>query len=158
MHILNGTDEVRAAVGTHLGYSDYRVVTQDDIDRFAELTGDDQWIHVDVERAGAGPFGGTIAHGLLTLSLGPFLARTLYRIEGMAMGVNYGYDKIRFPAPVPVNSKIRLGATVSSVEDVQGGSGGIQVGLTFVWELEGGTKPACVAEMLLRYSGEAPAR
>ena len=156
MHILNGIDEVRAAVGTHLGYSDYRVVTQDDIDRFAELTGDDQWIHVDVERAGAGPFGATIAHGLLTLSLGPFLARTLYRIEGMAMGVNYGYDKIRFPAPVPVNSKIRLGATVSSVEDVK--SGGIQVGLTFVWELEGGAKPACVAEMFLRYSGEAPAR
>ena len=149
MLILNGIDEVRAAVGTHLGHSDYRVVTQQEIDRFAALTGDEQWIHVDVERAKEGPFGGTIAHGLLTLSLGPRLAKTIYRIDGMAVGVNYGYNKIRFPAPVPVNSKVRLGATLSSVEDV---AGGVQVGITFAWEVEGGTKPACVAEMLLRYT------
>jgi len=149
MHVLNGIDEVRAAVGTHLGHSDYRVVTQEEIDRFAALTGDEQWIHVDPERARTGPFGGTIAHGLLTLSLGPLLAKAIYRIDGMTMGVNYGYNKIRFPAPVPVNSKVRLGATLSSVEDV---AGGVQVGITFVWEVEGGNKPACVAEMLLRYT------
>jgi acyl dehydratase len=152
VQILNGIEEVRAAVGRHLGYSEYKVVTQEDIDRFAELTGDDQWIHVDTELARTGPFGATIAHGLLTLSLGPRLARDVYRIEGMSMGVNYGYDKIRFPAPVPVDSKVRLGATISSVQDVKGGT---QVGITFVWELEGVTKPACVAEMLLRYSAHA---
>lgn len=149
MHILTGIDEVRAALGTHLGHSDYRVVTQDDINRFADLTGDRQWIHVDPERAATGPFGTTIAHGLLTLSLGSRLATTVYRIDGMAMGLNYGYSKIRFPAPVPVNSKIRIGVTVSSVADVPGG---IQVGITFVWEIEGGGKPACVAEMLIRYA------
>ena len=154
MYVLNGIDEVRAAVGRHLGYSEYLVLTQEHIDRFAALTGDDQWIHVDAQRARTGPFGATIAHGLLTLSIGPTLARTLYRIDGMTMGVNYGYDKIRFPAPVPVESKVRLGATISSVDDVRGG---VQVGITFVWEIEGGEKPACVAEMLLRYTGAASA-
>src|ERR1700761_5231629 len=118
MRVLNGVAEVRAAVGEHLGYSAYRTVTQADIDAFAALTGDDQWIHVDQARAASGPFGGTIAHGLLTLSLGPRLARAVYQIQGMKMGVNYGYDKIRFPAPVPVNSKVRLGATLSSVDEV----------------------------------------
>jgi len=149
MRVLTGADEVRAAVGEHLGYSDYRTVTQRDIDAFAALTGDDQWIHVNVERAAQGPFGATIAHGLLTLSLGPRLAREIYRIEGIRMGVNYGYDRIRFPAPVPVESKLRVGAAVEAVEDVPGG---LQVGLTFTWEIEGGAKPACVASMLLRYS------
>lgn len=149
MRILNGIDEVRAAVGEHLGYSDYLIVTQQEISAFGALTGDDQWIHVDVARSAQGPFGGTIAHGLLTLSLGPRLVRSIYRVEGMKMGVNYGYNKIRFPAPVPVNSKIRVGAMLRDVEDV---AGGIQVRLAFVWEIEGGTKPACVAEMLLRYS------
>jgi acyl dehydratase len=149
MRIVTGLDEIRAAAGKHLGYSGYQVITQEDIDAFAALTGDDQWIHTDPQRAATGPFGGTIAHGLLTLSLGPRHAKTIYRIDGMAMGVNYGYDKIRFPAPVPVNSKIRLGATLSSVTDVPGG---VQVGITFVWEVEGRTKPACVAEMLIRYA------
>jgi acyl dehydratase len=151
MRIITGLAELTGAVGQHLGYSDYRSVTQDDIDRFAELTGDNQWIHVDAERAALGPFGGTIAHGLLTLSLGPRLAHSIYRIEGMRMGVNYGYEKIRFPAPVPVNSKVRLGAVLSSVREVPGG---VQVGITFTWEIEGRTKPACVAEMLLRYAVE----
>ena len=149
MRVLNGVDEVRAAVGQHLGFSDYRVVDQQDVDAFAELTGDDQWIHVDVERASRGPFGGTIAHGLFTLSLGPRLARSVYRIDGMRMGVNYGYDKIRFPAPVRVGAKVRLGVTLASVTEVPGG---LQLALNFVWEVEGGAKPACVAEMLLRYS------
>ena len=149
MRVLNGVDEVRAAVGQQLGYSDYQVVDQRDVDAFAALTGDDQWIHVDIERAASGPFGGTIAHGLLTLSLGPRLARSVYRIDGMRMGVNYGYDKIRYPAPVRVGAKVRLGVTVADVSEVPGG---LQVTLNFVWEVEGGAKPACVAEMLLRYS------
>jgi acyl dehydratase len=149
MRVLNGVDEVRAAVGQQLGYSDYQVVDQRDVDAFAALTGDDQWIHVDVERAAHGPFDGTIAHGLLTLSLGPRLAPSVFRIDGMKMGVNYGYNKIRFPAPVPVGSKIRLGVTVADVSEVPGG---LQVTLNFVWEVEGAAKPACVAEMLLRYS------
>jgi acyl dehydratase len=149
MRIISGLGELKAAVGQHLGYSDYLSVSQDDIDKFAALTGDHQWIHVDVERAAKGPFGGTIAHGLLTLSLGPRLAHTIYEIQGMKMGVNYGYDKIRFPSPVPVNSKIRLGATLSSVRDVPSG---VRVGITFVWEIADQPKPACVAEMLLRYA------
>ncbi len=149
MRVLNGVDEVRAAVGQQLGFSDYQVVEQQDVDAFAALTGDDQWIHVDVERASHGPFGGTIAHGLFTLSLGPKLARSAYRIDGMTMGVNYGYGKIRFPAPVRVGSKVRLGVTLASVTEVPGG---LQLALNFVWEVEGGAKPACVAEMLLRYS------
>jgi acyl dehydratase len=149
MRVINGLEELKASAGEHLGYSEYQVITQDDIDKFAALTGDDQWIHVDRTRAASGPFGGTIAHGLLTLSLGPRLARAVYQIRGMKMGVNYGYDKIRFPAPVPVNSKVRLGATLSSVQEV---TGGVQVGITFVWETAGVPKPACVAEMLLRYA------
>ncbi|MCW2889285.1 MAG: hypothetical protein QOE54_2921 [Streptosporangiaceae bacterium] len=149
MRTLTGVDEVRAAVGEHLGYSDYRIVTQQEVSEFGALTGDDQWIHVDVARAKEGPFSGTIAHGLLTLSLGPRLVRSIYQIEGMKMAVNYGYNKVRFPAPVPVGSRIRIGATLKDVQDVPGG---VQVQLDFVWEIEGGTKPACVAEMLLRYS------
>ena len=149
MRVLNGVDEVRAAVGQHLGFSDYRVVEQPDVDAFAALTGDDQWIHVDVERASQGPFGGTIAHGLFTLSLGPKLARTVYRIDGMTMGVNYGYGKIRFPSPVRVGAKVRLGVTLAAATEVPGG---LQLTMNFVWEVEGGAKPACVAEMLLRYS------
>jgi acyl dehydratase len=148
MRVLDGADAVRAAVGEHLGYSSYRTVTQADIDTFAELSGDHQWIHVDAERAAQGPFGGTIAHGLLTLALGPALANEIYRIEGMKMGVNYGYDRIRFPAPVPVNSKVRLGAEIAGVEEVPGG---LQLKLRFTWEIAGGSKPACVADMLLRY-------
>jgi acyl dehydratase len=147
MRVFTGLDEIRAAAGEHLGYSGYQVITQQDIDAFAVLTGDDQWIHTDQERAAGGPFGGTIAHGLLTLSLGPRHAKSIYRIDGMAMSVNYGYDKIRFPSPVPVNSKVRVGATFGSVTDVPGGA---QVGITFVWEVAGQAKPACVAEMLIR--------
>ncbi|HEY0453130.1 MaoC family dehydratase [Actinophytocola sp.] len=149
MRVLNGVDEVRAAAGQHLGYSDYHAVTQQDIDTFAALTGDDQWIHVDTERAKDGPFGGTIAHGLLTLSLGPRLVRSIYRIDGMQMSVNYGYDRIRFPAPVPAGAKIRVGAALEGVDDV---SSGVQVRVGFTWEIEGAPKPACVATMLLRYT------
>lgn len=149
MRVLDGIDELRAAVGEHLGYSDYRTVSQADINTFADLTGDHQWIHVDPDRATDGPFGGTIAHGLLTLSLGPRMVNDIFRIEGMRMGVNYGYDRIRFPAPVPVDSKVRVGAALEAVEEVPGG---VQVRMAFTWEIEGRNKPACVAAMLLRYS------
>jgi len=149
MRVLNGVDEVRAAVGSHLGYSDYRVVTQEDVNAFAALTGDHQWIHVDTERAAEGPFGTTIAHGLLTLSMGPGLVEDIYRIDGMKMAVNYGYDRIRFPSPVPVGSKIRIGVELAAVDDT---ATGIQTTIRFTWEVEGAAKPACVADMLIRYT------
>lgn len=149
MRVLNGIDEVRAAVGSHLGHSDYRVVTQEDVNAFARLTGDEQWIHVDTGRAADGPFGTTIAHGLLTLSLGPGLVEDVYRIDGMKMAVNYGYDRIRFPSPVPVGSKVRIGVELAAVDDTPHG---IQATIRFTWEVEGAAKPACVADMLIRYT------
>ena len=103
--IIKGVDELKSMIGNHLGYSDYLTVTQDQINRFADATGDHQWIHIDVERAKAGPFGGPIAHGYLTLSLGPVMLPQIFSVEGVAMGVNYGANKVRFPSPVPVGSK-----------------------------------------------------
>ncbi|MGI9052052.1 MAG: MaoC family dehydratase [Ilumatobacteraceae bacterium] len=144
---INGTDELRALVGEHLGYSDWVEITQERINQFADATGDHQWIHVDVERAKAGPFGAPIAHGYLTLSTGPMLAPQIYTVTGFSMGVNYGADKIRFPAPVPVGSKLRLGATLLDVSDV---SGGVQMKMEFTFEVEGAAKPSCVAEVLFR--------
>ena len=119
---IDGIDGLKACVGQHLGYSDYVDITQEQVNLFAEATGDHQWIHVDVERATAGPFGGPIAHGYLTLSLGPALLPQIMRVNGVAMGVNYGTNKVRFPSPVPVGSKLRLGATLTGVEDVAGGA------------------------------------
>jgi acyl dehydratase len=137
-------------VGEHLGFSDYHRVTQEQVNTFAEATGDHQWIHIDVERAKAGPFGGPIAHGYLTLSLAPVLLAQVLRLEGVAMGVNYGANKVRFPAPVPVGSNVRIGAKLLGVEDV---SGGKQVTIEATFEVEGATKPSCVAELLFRYYG-----
>jgi acyl dehydratase len=151
MRVFNGLGEIRAAAGEHLGYSEYQVILQEDIDAFAVLTGDDQWIHTDPVRAANGPFGSTIAHGLLTLSLGPRHAKQVYRIDGLKASVNYGYGKIRFPSPVPVNSKIRIGVVIGSVTEVKGG---VQIAITFTWEAEGAAKPACVANMLIRALGE----
>ena len=144
---INGTDELRSLVGEHLGYSDYVEITQDQVNQFADATGDHQWIHVDVERATAGPFGAPIAHGYLTLSLGPALSPQIYSVGGFKMGVNYGAEKIRFPAPVPVGSKLRLGATLLGVEEV---TGGIQMKMEFSFEVEGAAKLSCVAEVLFR--------
>jgi acyl dehydratase len=144
---INGIEELRTLVGEHVGYSDYIEITQDMVNQFADATGDHQWIHVDVERAKAGPFGGPIAHGYLTLSLGPRLAPDIYTVGGFSMGVNYGAEKIRFPAPVPVGSKLRLGATLLDVTDI---SGGVQMKMEFTFEVEGATKPSCVAEVLFR--------
>jgi acyl dehydratase len=135
-------------VGKQLGPSDWIAVDQAMIDKFAEATGDHQWIHVDVERAKAGPFGGPIAHGYLTLSLIIPMFFEVLQVDGVAMGVNYGLNKVRFPAPVPAGSRIRLTATLAEVEDI---SGGVQAVVDSVIEVEGGTKPVCVAQSVLRY-------
>src|SRR5580700_11867219 len=119
--IVNGIDGLKAKVGEHLGYSDWLEVTQDRVNQFADATGDHQWIHVDPERAKSGPFGGPIAHGFLTLSLIPALLPEVLAVSGISMGVNYGTNKVRFPAPVPVGSDLRLGATLAEVDEVQGG-------------------------------------
>jgi acyl dehydratase len=123
-------------------------VDQHQVDLFADATGDHQWIHVDPERAANGPFGGAIAHGYLTLSLAPVMLGQLLSVEGMAFGVNYGCNKVRFPSPVKVGSKLRMGAEVEAVEDVPGG---VQATYVLTLETEGSTKPSCVAEVVYRY-------
>ncbi|MEZ5177031.1 MAG: MaoC family dehydratase [Acidimicrobiales bacterium] len=151
--VIQGIAGLKELVGTHLGYSDYVEITQDRVNTFADATGDHQWIHVDPERAKAeSPFGGPIAHGYLTLSLGPLLAPQIMRVEGIKMGVNYGADKVRFPSPVPVGSKLRLGAELTKVDDIPGG---VQVYMTFTFEVEGAAKPSRERERLplLRVSG-----
>ena len=143
-------DSIANHVGEHLGYSAWHNVTQEQVNKFADATGDYQWIHIDVERATAGPFGGPIAHGYLTLSLAPILLSQVLQVEGVKMGVNYGTNKVRFPSPVPVGSNLRLGAKLASVEDVPGGK---QVTVEATFEVEGTTKPSCVAELVFRYFG-----
>ena len=150
MRTFNGIDDLKASVGEEIGVTDWYEITQAEIDRFAEATGDHQWIHVDPERAKDTPFGGTIAHGLLTLSLGPKFMYELYTIENVAMALNYGYEKVRFPAPVPVGSKLRMRGTLSAVDDVPGG---VQMRLTETFEIDGGEKPVCVAEAVARVYG-----
>ncbi|HTJ69737.1 MAG TPA: MaoC family dehydratase [Actinospica sp.] len=144
-----GLDELRALAGQDLGASDWFEVTQDRVNLFADATEDHQWIHTDPERAASGPFGGTIAHGYLTLSLLIPLFNELLEVRGVKMSVNYGLEKVRFPSPVRVGGKIRLLGTVDSVEDVAGD--GVQMALTFTIEIEGGGKPACVAKALYRH-------
>ena len=146
--VFDGIDEVKAAVGTHLGYSDWLEITQERVNLFADATGDHQWIHVDPERAKAGPFGGPIAHGYLTLSLGPVLVPQVVRVEGVKMGVNYGCEKVRFPSPVPVGANLRVGVELVDVTDIPGGC---QVQMRFTFECEGAPKPSCVSENLFRY-------
>ncbi len=145
---VHGIDSFRDLVGTHLGFSDWHRIDQDQVNLFADATGDHQWIHVDPERAKSGPFGVAIAHGYLTLALAPVLLGEVVVVEGISMGVNYGCNKVRFPAPVPVGSNLRLGAQVVSVEDV---SGGVQVIMDLTLETEGSTKPSCVAQVVYRY-------
>ncbi|MGC2486444.1 MAG: MaoC family dehydratase [Acidimicrobiales bacterium] len=140
-------DELKALVGTHLGYSEYRTITQEQVNLFADATGDHQWIHVDPERAAAGPFGHTIAHGYLTLSLLPALSGGLVQVDGVAMGINYGSNKVRFTSPVPVGSEVRAGATLVAVDDVPGG---VQLAMDVVVEIKDAEKPACVAQTLSR--------
>ena len=151
MLTITGIDELKARVGEELGVSDWHEVTQERINAFAEATEDFQWIHIDPERAAETPFGSTIAHGLYTLSLGPKFAYAMFSLEGIAFGVNYGYNRVRFPAPVPVNSKVRMRAALTSVDDIPGGA---QITITQTFEIEGGEKPVCVAESLSRvYAG-----
>lgn len=145
---IDGIAGLEKLVGEHLGYSEWHEVTQEQVNLFADATGDHQWIHVDVERAKSGPFGGPIAHGYLTLSLAPTLLTEIMHVDGVSMGINYGLNKLRFPSPVPVGSKVRAGATLANVEQV---SGGVQVTLNTTFEIEGGSKPVCVAEILFRY-------
>jgi len=148
---INGIDELKSRVGTEIGVSDWKLVTQEDIDTFAEVTGDDQFIHVDVERAKETPFGGTIAHGYYTLSLAPRFSYDLFHLQGVAFGLNYGLNKLRFPAPLPVGSKVRMRMTLQSVDDIPGGA---QITMLYTFEVEGGEKPVCVAEALSRvYTG-----
>ncbi|MCY0925219.1 MaoC family dehydratase [Streptomyces sp. H27-H1] len=146
--IFTSAEELTAGIGAPLGPSEWLEVDQKRIDLFADATGDHQWIHVDPRRAADGPFGSTIAHGYLTLSLLPSLVPQIMRVEGMRMGINYGVNKVRFPAPVPVGSRLR--ATVLITEVVEAG-GGVQVSATVTVEREGGEKPVCVAESVSRY-------
>jgi acyl dehydratase len=141
-------DDLPSLVGQHLGYSDWREITQEQVNQFADATGDHQWIHVDPERAKSGPFGGPIAHGYLTLSLVPVLMGQVFAVEGITMGVNYGANKLRFPSPVPVGSELRLGAALAGVEDV---AGGVQVILDVTLEVKDATKPSCAAQVVFRF-------
>ncbi|MGH9091489.1 MAG: MaoC family dehydratase [Acidimicrobiales bacterium] len=141
-------DDFKALVGTDLGYSEWLLVDQARVDLFAGATGDHQWIHVDPERAKDGPFGGTIAHGYLTLSLAPTLLQQVWKVEGARLGVNYGCNKVRFPSPVPVGSEIRMGVAVAEAQEVDGG---VQVVLDLTVEIRDKPKPACVAQVVYRY-------
>jgi acyl dehydratase len=143
VRVFKDVAELEKAVGSHLGFSGWHTVTQQQIDAFADATGDHQWIHVSPEDAAQGPFGTTIAHGYLTLSLVPQLVWQIYKVEGVKMGVNYGANKLRFPAPVPVNSKVRAGADLISVTSSERGH---EVITRLTIEREGGDKPACVVE------------
>ena len=142
---VSGIEELRELIGTEIGPSDWVEVTQEDIDKFAEVSRDDQWIHVDVERAKReSPFGTTVAHGNLTLSLIDGFRRQLIRQEGVSMGINYGWNKVRFPAPVPAGARVRATAEVQSVDELD--DGWWHIVTKFTLEREGGEKPVCVAE------------
>lgn len=146
--IINGSAELKALVGEHLGYSPWMQISQERVNQFAEATGDHQWIHVDVERAKKeSPFGGPIAHGYLTLSLGPVLMPQVVLTTGFRMGVNYGCNKVRFMSPVPVGANVRLGVKLLQVDDI---AGGVQQTFEFTFEVEGAAKPSCVAEVIFR--------
>nr|WP_276515757.1 MaoC family dehydratase [Saccharothrix coeruleofusca] len=139
-------DEFAAAKGTHLGYGEWHEVTQEEINLFADATGDHQWIHVDLEKAAKGPFGAPVAHGYLTLSLIPLLVRDIYQVQGLSMGVNYGLNKVRFPNPVVVGSRVRAGAELVEVTDLPPGK---QAVVKVTVEIEGAAKPGCVAETVV---------
>jgi acyl dehydratase len=150
MRTFTSLSELAGAAGEHLGHSSWHVVTQDQVNQFADATGDHQWIHVDVERAKAGPFGTTIAHGYLMLSLLPMLASEVYRVEGVRMGINYGLNRVRFPNPVPTGSRVRAGVELVTVDSIDGG---VQVVSRVTIEAEGAAKPCCVAETVVRFLG-----
>jgi acyl dehydratase len=146
--VFESPEKLAASIGQVLGTSEWIEIAQDRVDRFADATDDHQWIHVDPERAADGPFGGTIAHGYLTLSLLPSIWRQVYRVDGVRMGLNYGLDTVRFPSPVPVGARVRGTCTLVDVTPVDGG---IQTVVSTTVEIEGSDKPACVAQTLGRY-------
>jgi acyl dehydratase len=149
MRIFERPQDLVAAVGETLGASDWLEITQERIDLFADATGDHQWIHVDPDRAAAGPFGRTIAHGYLTLSLVNLFLPQILEVRGISMGVNYGSDKLRFPAPVPVGSRVRGRGELVEVEETK--DGGVQAKIRVTVEIEGGARPGCVVETISRY-------
>ncbi|MGV9253111.1 MaoC family dehydratase [Streptomyces sp. NPDC003697] len=146
---VHGIPEITRLAGRDLGHSSWKEVTQHLIDTFADVSGDHQWIHTDTERAAHGPYGRTIAHGYMILSWGIPMFAELLKVTGVAMALNYGVNKVRFPAPVPVGSRIRLHASVTDVHEVK--RGGVQMHRAFTFELEGSAKPACVAESLTHF-------
>lgn len=148
MRTFANLSEFKAAVGERVGPTEWREITQDQVNLFADATDDHQWIHVDVEKAKAGPFGGPIAHGYLSLSLLPSFMQRLFRVQGIRMGINYGLNKVRFPTPVPVGAKIRASAEIVEVKDTPAG---VLSTLRVTLEVDGKDKPACVAESLSLY-------
>ena len=150
MKVFNGLDEFVAAAGSELGPTEWMEVTQDRVNLFADATDDHQWIHVDPERAADGPFGGTIAHGLLTLSLLPHFTHQLYRVDNVKLAVNYGYNKVRFITPVRVGANVRARAVIADVAQLDGA---VQATMTVTVEIEGSDKPAAVAESIVRFIG-----
>ncbi|MET9266384.1 MULTISPECIES: MaoC family dehydratase [Amycolatopsis] len=147
MRVFSDVAELAEAVGKPLGTSEWHTVSQEQVQLFADATGDHQWIHLDAEKAAAGPFGTTIAHGFLTLSLIPAFLPEIYRVDGLKMGINYGLNKVRFPQPVKVGSRVRGTADLVELTDVPGGK---QAVVRWTVEIEGEDKPACVAEMVSR--------
>lgn len=150
MQKFNGLSELVAAEGAELGPTEWLEITQDRVDLFADATEDHQWIHVDPERAASGPFGGTIAHGLLTLSLLPYFTHQLYTVDNIAMAINYGYNKVRFITPVRVGARLRARAVIASVAQLDNA---VQATLNTTVEIEGAEKPAAVAESIVRFLG-----
>jgi len=148
--VFASPDDLLGAVGDHLGHSDWVTVDQPRIDMFAEATGDHQWIHVDPEAAATGPFGATIAHGYLTLALTNQMMPEVVRVENISMGINYGVNRVRFPQPVLVGSRLRASATLTSADELPGGAG-VQTVITVTVEIEGQAKPACVVESVSRF-------
>jgi acyl dehydratase len=146
--VVHGVDGLATIVGRRLDPSSWLDVPQDRVDQFAAATGDHQWIHVDPQRAASGLFGGTVAHGYLTLSLTPVVLTEILEVHGFSLVVNYGCDRVRFPAPLPVGSRVRASAVVDDVREVDGG---VQVAVTLTFETETAAKPVCVAAILIRY-------
>ena len=150
--VFEKPQELLNAKGQHLGYSEWLLIEQDRVDKFADATGDHQWIHVDPERAKDGPFGACIAHGYLTQSLVNYFLPQIVEVRGISMGVNYGADKLRFPAPVPVGSKVRGGGELLEVTETK--DGGIQATIRVTVEIEDGDRPGCVIDTISRYYPE----
>ena len=147
--------DLESRAGGVLGHSSWRTITQDDVNAFAELTGDRQWIHIDPERSASGPFGGTIAYGYLTLSLATLFLDEVLTVDGAALVLNYGSNRVRYPAPVPVGSRVRAQVELQGVEQIRGG---VQVVFRLTFEVEGQAKPGCVADIVYRYYDDFPAR